>query len=197
MRAFTLIEITVVVAIGAALAGGAIAALSSAARKGHAQGERTRLLSDISGQRAAHVAAGRTDALVVCVDCVNADGSANTSPRNDTLDIFVEGSSPMASIKYDLRLSFDCNEGVYLNALGRSVSPAGATRDCNLDIVSGNEPANTLTFTGDGRLKPSFADTILPEPAHAQNLSSRSTPVPMTRGRFTGDATRAPQLPLR
>jgi prepilin-type N-terminal cleavage/methylation domain-containing protein len=197
MRAFTMLEIVVVASIGAILASGAMVALSSAAKKGRTQGELTRLLSDVSSQRAAHVASGRTEPLTFCVDCVNDDGTPNPSPRKDTLDVFLAGSSPLAQVQYDLDLSADCGGQIHLNALGRSVDTGGRTIDCSLRIVSGNDPPSTLGFTRDGRLKPSFADDVPPEPAHAQDLSSRTTPVPMRRGRFTGDATRAPQLELR
>ncbi len=53
-----------------------------------------------------------------------------------------------------------------------------------------------ILFGGDGKLDPSFGAPLPQLAPHAQNLSARTTPNPMPRGSFTGDASRATGLSL-
>ncbi len=218
MRAFSLIEIMMVVAVTAVLSAVAISTFSAVARKNDNRQELERLLGDVARERAAHVSAGRPELLLLCVDCVDEAGNANSAPRKDTLDFYL-GEDPadrghgrlLASTKYTLELAAGCQGLIALDALGRSIDlgsgnglPDGSDAtygplrplSCPLDITVDDGDPEELVFGADGRLLPTFADALIAEPPHAQNLSSRTTPVPMARGLFSGDATRAPALPL-
>lgn len=220
MRGFSLLEIMVVVAVTAVIASVAIVSASRSVSSSAMRTESDHLLTSISRMRASHVAEGRDDPLVMCVDCVDGNGNAKTPTASDTLAFYLaedelDGSHGrlMGTSTFDLALQVECpaptgppagppvpTTSVAFDALGRSVASA-LPRNCVLrfdrkDAVITPTTKDNIVLGGDGRLIPSFAPPIAPEPAHAQNLSSRTTPNPMPRGQFSGDPSRALALPL-
>jgi prepilin-type N-terminal cleavage/methylation domain-containing protein len=220
-RGFTLLEMIVAVTISGVVAASAIVGISTISARNKRNTEFDRVLADVQQQRAIHVAAGRTELLMFCVDCIDSTGAPSTGGDVQTLDAYLADTvtdrtrgRPLFSERYDLTLTAGCSGLIALDALGRSIDlPRGsndvpvatietplATTNCTLklDPTSAPRPGDDgiITFGSDGRLLRSFGPPILPEPPHAQNFSARTTPNPMPRGRFEGDASRASALPL-
>ena len=217
-RGFSLVEMVVAVAVSGIVAAGAVVAISNVAAKSRRNTEIDQLLVDVQRQRALHVAAGRSEPLMLCVDCVDDAGAPKVAGDTSTLDVYLADTATdrhrgrlLFSGTYGLTLGAQCNGLIALDALGRSlrlppgdavpvptIGAATATTNCQLTLTppSGAADNEELVFGGDGRLLPSFAPALLPEPPHAQNLSARTTPNPMPRGRFEGDPSRATALPL-
>lgn len=204
VRAVTLLEITVVVAVSAVLAAGVLTSLSG--RQKESMGLDA-LLSVIADQRASHVAAGRTEYLALCGDCFDDNGAAQAPQTPTLLDIaLVPATGPFDSGRMVLSQEIEgagfrvVGAGpIVLDALGRSVELQTGTLqgvDRRIDVTLPTGRRESITLTGDGRLLSSFAAARPTLPPHAQNLSSRTTPTPMPRGGFTGDATRATAVRL-
>jgi prepilin-type N-terminal cleavage/methylation domain-containing protein len=201
MRGFTLVEVVVAAAITAVIAGAAIATASTAAARHRISSESQQVLQTVSRQRAAHVAEARTELLVICADCVDDSGAPQARLNPNALDIYLaNGASPdrgrlVESKSFGISVEHAGCERVVLDGLGRSVVPAptGLTaRDAGLRLAADSDDPQDINFASAGNITSSFAPPIPVAPAHASNLSSRLTPVPMSRGTFQGD----PQVPL-
>lgn len=201
MRAFTFIEIVVASAITAVIAGAAIVTASAAVARHRVATESHAVLDIVSRQRAAHVAEARTELLVFCADCVDDTGAPQGRLNPNALDVYLANpSSPergrlVESTSFDITIEHAGCERVMLDSLGRSVvsNPDGlAPRDSGLSLAADTDDPQGITFASAGNITSSFAPPIPVAPAHASNLSSRLTPVPMSRGTFQGD----PQVPL-
>jgi prepilin-type N-terminal cleavage/methylation domain-containing protein len=204
-RAMSMVEIMVVAAIAAVLAGGAMASMSAIAKRQVVAQTLEQVLTDVQQQRVAHVAAGREELLAFCVDCIDENGNPKAAVSPNVLNAYLiddplqpDRGRPAFVGTYDTGLTIDLKgrPHVAVDALGRSVTcdtrtPLEVTM--NLAMSGAKEQ---ITFGGDGRLDPSFGEQAPQLAPHAQNLSSRVTPNPMPRGSFTGDATRAGALPL-
>jgi prepilin-type N-terminal cleavage/methylation domain-containing protein len=204
-RAMSMVEIMVVAAIAAVLAGGAMASMSAIAKRQVVSQTLEQVLNDVQQQRVAHVAAGREELLAFCIDCIDADGNAKVPEQDNVLNAYLiddplqpDRGRPAFIGTYDRALELDLGTRphVAIDALGRSVTcdtrqPLAVTMSIQM---SGSR--ESIIFGGDGRLDPSFGQETPQLAPHAQNLSSRVTPDPMPRGTFTGDATRAAALPL-
>ncbi len=212
-----MVELMIVVAISAVLAGSAIAIATTAAKRSRVDAEMEKLLNDVAGQRATHVAEGRNELLLICNDCVDGSGNDNGSPEAGVVDFYLgddpgdrKHGSVVGSFNYELVVTFDCNRGA-LDALGRSIllgagdalpTPDGRVPavpgDCKVTLQPvGDSAKESMVLGADGRINSTFAPPLLPAPPHARNLSSRTTPNPMDRGRFEGDTSRALAIPLR
>lgn len=213
-----MVEMVIAVAVSGIVAASAVIGISTVAAKSRRNVEFDRLLDDIQAQRAVHVAAGRSEPLMLCVDCIDPTGAASPGGADvQVLDVYLADDvadrthgRPVFSARYDVRLAAECRGVIALDALGRSLDlPPGiavpvptlenplVTKNCDLRLeTDAGTVKDAITFGGDGRLLPSFGPPVLPEPPHAQNLSARTTPNPMPRGRFEGDPSRAQALPL-
>ena len=204
-RAMSMVEIMVVAAIAAVLAGGAMASMSAIARRQLVSQTLEQVLADVQQQRVAHVAAGREELLAFCVDCIDENGNAKASVSPNVLNAYLiddpakpDSGRPAFTGIYDDELTIELGAvpHIAVDALGRSVTCDTRTPLQTTMSLKMSGTKEKLTFGGDGRLDPSFGEQEPQLAPHAQNLSSRTTPVPMPRGSFTGDATRAAGLPL-
>lgn len=200
-----MVEIMVVAAIAAVLAGGAMASMSAIAKRQVVAQTLEQVLADVQQQRVAHVAAGREELLAFCVDCIDENGNPKASVSPNVLNAYLvddplqpDRGRPAFVGTYDKALTIDLKDRphIAIDALGRSVTCDTRTPLQTTMALRMSGTNEELIFGGDGRLDPSFGEQAPQLAPHAQNLSSRVTPNPMPRGSFTGDATRAAALPL-
>lgn len=201
----TMVEIMVVAAMGAVLAGASMASMAEITKRQRVTRTLDQVLVDVQQQRVIHVAAGREELLAICVDCIDAEGRPRTPVNLNVVNTYLidNPETPergrlafVGTYDNDLKIDLGISTRIAVDALGRSVTydtrlPQEVMMNLKVEDVK-----ESVTFTGDGRLDPSFGQQLPQLVPHAQNLSGRLTPDPMPRGGFTGDATRATAMPL-
>lgn len=118
MRAFSMVEVMVVAAVTGVLASTALVLTLRTAGDSALRAEREHVLDDLVRVRAAHVADGRDDPLVVCVDCVDGLGNAKTTCESNTLAYYLADDPAdlthgrlISTSTFDVDLTMSCAGG--------------------------------------------------------------------------------------